>query len=87
MDKKYKRRELINERVNPQTNEQMDECNYKPSPGYAGVSLSLAKTELNARGLHRTVGLRLNQLICLEGCGQGDPSYFGLSGLRALSRN
>ena len=35
----------------------------KPSPGYAGVSLSLAKTELNARGLHRTYGLRLNPII------------------------
>ena len=32
----------------------------KPSPGYAGVSLSLAKTELNARGLYRTGSLRLN---------------------------
>ena len=35
----------------------------KPSPGYAGVSLSLVKTELNARGLHTTDGLRLNPII------------------------
>ena len=35
----------------------------EPSPGYAGVSLSLAKTELNARGLHRTDGLRFNPII------------------------
>ena len=34
--------------------------NFKPSPGYAGVSLSLTKTELNAHGLHRTDSLRLN---------------------------
>ena len=37
--------------------------NCKPSPGYAGVSLRLAKTELNAHGLHRTDGLRLNPII------------------------
>ena len=37
----------------------MIERMYKPSPGYAGVSLSLAKTELNVCGLHRTDGLRL----------------------------
>ena len=28
------------------------------NPGYAGVSLSLAKTELNACGLHRTDGFK-----------------------------
>jgi hypothetical protein len=32
----------------------------RPSPGYAGVILSLAKTELNVCGLHTTDGLRLN---------------------------
>jgi hypothetical protein len=37
----------------------------KTSTGYAGVSLSLAKTELNAYGLHRTDGLRLNQFFLL----------------------
>jgi hypothetical protein len=37
----------------------------EPSPAYAGVSLSLAKTEMNARGLHKPNGLRL-----------GDYNYF-----------
>ena len=34
----------------------------EPSPGYAGFSLSLAKTELDAHGLHRHDGLRLNPI-------------------------
>ena len=49
----------------------------EPSPGYAGVSLSLAKTELNARGLHRPNGLRLNPIhFFFWGGGQGDSNYF-----------
>jgi hypothetical protein len=41
------------------------ETRLEPSPGYAGVSLSLANPELNAHGLHRTDGLMLSQFCLL----------------------
>ena len=47
----------------------------KPSPGYAGVSLSLAKTELMLHGLHRASNFRLNPIFILKGGGAGDPNF------------
>ena len=51
--------------------ERLGQSEAEPSPGYAGVSLSLAKTELNACGLNSSYGFSRTDSFRLNPIGTG----------------